>query len=188
MPFLLFNLYLLVSLFFPEISAGIRLDHTSEKENVPLLFNFFLLITALSGPFYFVLAVRLFKKLDVHILRNFSTSKNSNLAWLRTLVYIFGIVWTALMLFAIIYHAFRLFSWKFCTHGLTLSLSVFILLIGYFGLRQKEIFYSAVEYDMANSPEKVKYAGTGLNAENARQTAEKLKAFIKTEKPFLNRT
>jgi AraC-like DNA-binding protein len=185
-PLLLFNLYLLVSLFFPEISAGIRLDHTSEKGNAPLLFNFFLLITALSGPFYFALAVRLFKKLDVHILRNFSTSKNSNLAWLRTLVYIFGTVWTALMLFAIAHHVFHLFSWKFCTHGLTLSLSVFILLIGYFGLRQKEIFYSAVEYDMANSPEKVKYAGTGLNVENARQIAEKLKAFIKTEKPFLN--
>ncbi|MBW6536710.1 MAG: helix-turn-helix domain-containing protein [Mariniphaga sp.] len=185
-PFILFNLYLLISLFFPETSARIRLDHSNEHGHAPLLFNFFLLITALSGPFYFLLAVRLFKKLDVRILRNFSTPKNSNLAWLRTLVYVFGAVWTALMLFAILHHIFQLFSWMFCTHGLALSLSVFILLIGYFGLRQKEIFHSGLDYDLSNSPEKVKYASTGLSAENARQTGERLKALMKTEKPFLN--
>lgn len=185
-PFLLFNLYLLASLFFPETSVRIRFDHTNEHGHIPFLFNLFLLLTALSGSFYFLLAVRLFKTHDIHILRNFSAKRNSNLTWLRTLVYIFGTVWTALMLFAIVHHVFHLFSWKFCTHGLTLSLSVFILLIGYFGLQQKEIFYSDIEYDLAISPEKIKYSSTGLNAENARQTAEKLRAFMKTEKPFLN--
>jgi AraC-like DNA-binding protein len=185
-PFILFNLYLLISMFFPETSARIRLDHSIEYGHAPLLFNFFLFITALSGPFYFLLAVRLFKKLDVRILRNFSSPKNSDLAWLRALVYIFGAVWTSLMLFAALHHVFQLFSWMFCTHGLTLSLSGFILLVGYFGLRQKEIFHAALDYDLSNSTGKAKYASTGLSAENVQQTGDRLKALMKTDKPFLN--
>jgi len=43
-----------------------------------------------------LLSTILFKRLDLRILNNFSFSERINLDWLRKLVYIFGLVWTAL--------------------------------------------------------------------------------------------
>ena len=78
-PFLLFNIFLIIASLFPEISERIRLDHADGEHGVPLLFNFFLLLTALSGPVYFIISIRLFKKLDINIFNNFSSFENINL-------------------------------------------------------------------------------------------------------------
>src|SRR5690554_3566119 len=77
-PFLLFNLFILISPLFPEVYETIRLDHVASEHGSPLLFNFFLLLTALSGPVYFMLSIRLFKVLDINIFNNFSTIDNIN--------------------------------------------------------------------------------------------------------------
>src|SRR5690606_6327067 len=44
-PFVLFNLYLVIASLFPEISEQIRLDHVESEHGVPLLFNIFLILT-----------------------------------------------------------------------------------------------------------------------------------------------
>ena len=75
----------------------IRLDHLEEEHGSSALFNLFLILTALSGPVYFVLSLSLFKKLDVNIFNNFSSEKDIDLGWLRKLTYTFGVVWTVLM-------------------------------------------------------------------------------------------
>jgi AraC-like DNA-binding protein len=156
------------------------------EHGVPLLFSFFLILTAMSGPVYFILSIRLFKKLDINIFNNFSTIENINLDWLRKLVYSFGTVWTILMVVASIHHVFHLFSWIFCTDGITLSLSAFIILIGYFGLRQVEIF-SEKDTNRFITVDKVKkYGGSSLKESDAVQYVEKLKNYMDAEKPFLN--
>lgn len=185
-PFFLFNLYLVIASFFPEISEQIRLDHLESEHGAPLLFNFFLILTVLSGPFYFILSIRLFKELDINIFNYFSSYENVNLNWLRKLVYIFGGIWTALMIFATIHHVFHLFSWAFCAHGLSLSLSAFIILIGYYGLKQKEIFIQYPDLSTENVTEpKTRYLGTSLKETDTQQYVGKLKHFMITEKPYL---
>ncbi len=153
----------------------------------PLLFNLFLILTVLSGPFYFILSILLFKKLDINIFNNFSSYENVNLDWLRKLVYTFGVIWTVLMIFATVHHVFGMFSWIFCTHGLSLSLSVFIILIGYFGLKQKEIFIqyhdNSIEY--VTEP-KTKYAGVVLKEADAENYVSKIRHFMSKEKPYLD--
>ncbi len=185
-PFILFNLFLLISSFFPEISHGIRLDHIEDGHGAPLLFNFFLSLTALSGPVYFVLSIKLFKKLDINIFNNFSTIQNINLDWLRKLVYSFGAIWTILISFATIHHIFHLFSWIFCTDGLSISLSVFIILIGYFGLRQREIFSDNINDQFITEDKVKKYESSGLKESDAMLYVEKLKNYMDAERPFLN--
>ncbi|MCE4566204.1 helix-turn-helix transcriptional regulator [Maribellus sp. CM-23] len=186
-PFLLFNLFLLVASFSPGISAGIRLDHTEGDHGTPLLFNIFLLLTALSGPFYFGLSIALFRKLDINIFNNFSSQEPVNPDWLRKLVYTFGAIWTALIVFASIHHVFHLFSWIFCTHGLFLTLSVFIILIGYFGLKQQEIFIQYPDQNVEYVTEtKTKYSTTILKETDAEQYARRLKHFMASEKPHLD--
>lgn len=186
-PFIIFNAYILISTLAPEYSERIRLDHSDVEHGIPVLFNFFLLCTALSGPVYFVLSIRLLKKLDINIFNNFSTSDNMNPDWLRKLVYSFGTVWTIFIIFAAIHHIFHLFSWIFCTSGLFLSLSFFIILIGYFGLKQREIFIQfqdkSIEY--VTSP-KTKYSSTLIKETDEELYLNKINHLMATEKPYLD--
>ncbi len=186
-PFIFFNVYLFIGYLVPEISANIRLDHIESENGTPLLFALFLILTVLSGPVYFVLSIKLFKRLDINIFNNFSTSENINLIWLRKLVYSFGVIWTVLMGFASLHHIFSLFSWIFCTDGLFLSLSGFIILIGYFGLKQKEIFihYSNQNIEYITEP-KAKYGGMLLKETDAEQYINKIKHFMSAQKPYLD--
>ena len=186
-PFVLFNVFLLGVSFFPETAVKIRLDHIENEHGSSGMFNFFLILTALSGPVYFGLSLALFKKLDINIFNNFSSIENINLDWLRKLVYTFGAVWTILMAAAVIHHIFHLFSWMFCTNALSLSLSVFIILIGYFGLKQKEIFsgFEKSQFVTSSNSEE-KYAGSTLKETDAEKCAEKLKNYMAEKKPYLN--
>lgn len=186
-PFLLFNLYLLIASWFPEMAGGIRLDHVSGGHKTPALFDLFLILTALSGPVYIILSARLFKKFDINILDNFSTAENVNPAWLRNLVYSFGAIWTILIVFATVHHIFHLFSWIFCTDGLFLSLSVFVILVGYFGLTQKRIYTShpGKNTGYVTTP-KAKYAGTPLDETDAQQYTNRIKHYMRTKKPYLD--
>lgn len=186
-PFVLFNLFLLIASQHPEISEGIRLNHTHGMHKPVWVFNLFLISVVLSGPFYFILSILSLKRLDVNIFNNFSTLENVNLSWLRKLIYTFGFIWTALMIFATIHHVFNMFSWIFCTHGLTLSLSVFIIIIGYLGLKQKEIF---VNFPDSGSEfvteERAKYSGVAADEEETKHYVSNLRQYMDAEKPYLD--
>jgi AraC-like DNA-binding protein len=186
-PFILFNLYIMISSFIPEISDRLNIEKVSPGDNPPILFSFLLIITALSGTAYFLLTIRLFKKLDINIFNNFSNPANIDLYWIRKLVLLFGVVWTSLISVTIIHHIFHLFSMVFCTDGLFLSLSAFVILIGYFGLKQKVIFTS--ENIISNediSKVQTKYSGSRLSDSESKQLASKLTDYMKSERPYLN--
>lgn len=187
LPIVLFNLYVLISSFYPGVSGKLNIERISMEYDPPLLFLFFLILTALSGTVYLLLTIRLFRKLDINIFNNYSSSTDVDLNWLRKLVLVFGIVWTILMGITIIHHVFHMFSMVFCTDGLFLSLSVFVILIGYFGLKQRLIFSSE---DVLTAREETtshaKYAGSRLTDPEAQQYAEKLIEYMKSSKPYLN--
>ena len=186
-PFILFNLYVLGASFFPETAVKLNIEKLSLENHPPLLFLFFLILTALSGTVYFLFSIKLFKKLDINIFNNYSNSKDINLSWLRKLVFIFGIIWTSLMTVTIIHHVFNMFSMLFCTDGLFLSLSVFVILIGYFGLKQKTIFFSeALMISDGSRTAYTKYAGSRLKDSEAKQYIEELDKHMAESKPYLN--
>ncbi len=186
-PFVLFNLFILISSFNPGISEKLNIEKVSPGDNPPILFSLFLIMTAFSGTAYFLLTIRLFKKLDINIFNNFSNSTNINLYWIRKLILVFGVVWTALISVTVIHHIFHMFSMVFCTDGLFLSLSVFVILIGYFGLKQKVIF-SSENIIIAEKATKIqtKYSGSKLSDSEAKQYTEKLTDYMKSAKPYLN--
>ncbi|HZH54445.1 MAG TPA: hypothetical protein VFD72_02240, partial [Sphingobacteriaceae bacterium] len=139
-PCFLFLIYLAIAFQFPTYSAGITLDHVHTALRPPILFVLFLLLTAASGPIYFYLSLLRVKDYKIRIQNNFSALDQANLEWLKILLLIFGVVWTVLILIAIAHHIFHFSSMDFCINGLFASLSVFIVLLGYFGFRQQEIF------------------------------------------------
>lgn len=186
-PFIFFNLYILISSFLPAVSEKLNIERLAIEFDPPFLFLFFLILTALSGTVYFILTIRLFRKLDIRIFNNYSYSAELDLNWLRWLVFIFGIIWTILIIVTVIHHVFRLFSMVFCTDGLFLSLSVFVILIGYFGLKQKVIFSSEdVLVSRDNLKPSAKYGGSRLTESEAELYAEKLINYMKSSRPYLN--
>jgi AraC-like DNA-binding protein len=87
---------------------------------------------------------------------------------------------------ASIHHVFHLFSWIFCTDGIFLSLSIFIILFGYFGLKQREIFHEPDRRLFLLQPAAEKYAGSALKESDAKAYLDKLHGFMASEKPYLN--
>jgi len=186
-PFVLFNFYILVTSFYPLTSEKLNIERLSKVFDPPLLFLFFLILTALSGTIYFILTIRLFRKLDIRIFNNYSSSADIDLKWLRWLVLVFGIVWTILICITVIHHVLNMFSMIFCTDGLFLSLSAFVILIGYFGLKQKVIFSTEdMEDSRESSKPLTKYAGSRLKESEGEQYAEKLLDYMKSSSPYLN--
>ncbi len=186
-PFILFNLYILIASFSPDISEKLNIEKLSLHNDPPLLFLFFLIITAFSGTVYFLFTFKLFKRLDINIFNNFSNSADIDLDWLRKLVLLFGVIWTALISITVIHHVFHMFSMVFCTDGLFLSLSVFVILIGYFGLKQNVIFTNENVIVTDNTSRiQPKYSGSRLNESEEKQYAEKLISYMELLKPYLN--
>ena len=186
-PFVLFVFYLIISLSIPGYAEKIRIDHVEIPVKPPVIFIIFLLIAAFSGPVYFVLSVRKIKAIKNTILNNYSTTEYINPDWLKALVTIFGVIWTALITIAVIHHVFHYFSIDFCINGLFLSLSAFVILVGYYGLRQKEIFtnFSSEPQDVVNVP-KAHQAHNPLKETETAESVSKINRIMKEEKPYLN--
>ncbi|HEX2975604.1 MAG TPA: hypothetical protein VHO68_06675 [Bacteroidales bacterium] len=89
LPFALFNLYIFVTSFSAEQAQKLNIEKLSGVFNPPVLFLAFLILTALSGTIYFILTIRLFRKLDIKIFEYFSYSYHLDLKWLKRLVLVF---------------------------------------------------------------------------------------------------
>lgn len=187
LPFMAFVFYLLVAFRVPTYSDKIRVDHVTENTiEPPMLFLFFLIITALSGPVYFFIAYKKFQKSRKSTLDY--SSKEVNLDWLAKLIPVFGMVWTALIVIAVIHHVFHFFSMEFCTDGLYLSLSGFIILIGYFGFIQRDVFISyspEIVHEIPGDPE-IKYATSKMEGAELQKCCNKVGEFMKTNRPYLD--
>ncbi len=187
-PVVLFNLYLLISLLFPQVSGRISLDHVSGHASLPTVYILFLVLTVISGPAYIFLSISLLRKHHFAVFDYFSYSEKVDLKWLRTLVIVFGIAWTSLLAITVIHHVFHLFSMAFCTDGLFLTLSVFIILIGYFGLKQEAIFVSGSRDTQTAEPskaEKARQQGPLPEADTIVRHLERLKQVMVSEKAYL---
>ena len=178
LPFVAFNVYLIIASFFPHYANEIRVENAHTNGHPPVLFLLFLIVTLLSGSFYFLLTLKLFRKHDINIFNNFSSTKNVNLDWLRKLIIVFGVIWTALIIITFIHHVFNLFSMVFCTDSLFMALSVFVILIGYFGLQQQLVFGNEFEQVQILTEEKVKYSGSTLKEDEAAQYSAQLEEYL----------
>ena len=188
-PFLLFLLYLVVASQLPEYAKGISVDHSVDLPSPPILFVVFLIATALSGPLYFVLAFRKYKSLKKST-EDFS-AKDINMEWLGKLITIFGVVWTIFIVIAVVHHVFHFFSMMFCTNGLFLSLSAFVILIGYYGLNQKEVFISFMSSAENGEPSVLLKQEVNIVVENTKSNEleedfSHLLSFMETERPYLD--
>ena len=185
-PFILFNAYILASSFRQDLSEKLNLELVAPGKNTPILFSSFLILTALSGTVYFVLTLRLFRKLDRNISNNFSNVEGVDLHWIRRLTTAFGIIWTLLITITVTHHILNMFSASFCTDGLFLTLSLFVILTGWFGLRQKVIFSPGnMVIEPTSGAGTPRYSGSRLSAADAKSFAGRISEYMVSAKPYL---
>lgn len=187
LPFFLFNLYLIIFFSSDDILKNAGSINGATKIELPFTYLILLVITAISVPYYILWSIHLLKKHRQIISNNFSSLEKINLIWLRNLTGILGIAWTILVAIFFIHHVLLLFSDDFCINGLFLTLSAFIILVGYFGLHQPAIFTSRNSLPpIDNSEKNIRYSGSLLKEEDIQKYLVSLADYMKTRKPYLN--
>ncbi len=142
-----------------------------------------------SGVSYTLLSLWLLRKHIVNMQNRFSHTEKINLLWLRYLIYGVGVVWLAVF-----------FGNDFVIFSLV---ALFVLLLGYFGIKQVGIFtqanvgdseilqYSAVSSNSGEGPAaeeaiKTKYLKSTLSPEKQSDIHRKLTKAMDEQQLFLN--
>lgn len=146
------------------------------------------LLLGISGIFYIYITHRLLRNHQKRILDQFSYQEKINLHWLRFLFYGMGLMW---VLIIVIGNDDLIFS----------ASAVFVVLIGYFGIKQVGIFTNQAKEVSENylreevilveeltgdttNHVKRKYAKSGLNEESAKELHLRLTHLMVIEKLF----
>ena len=136
------------------------------------------------GLIYFAFAFTLLRKHKGAIRTSFSSIEHINLNWLQILVSFQGTFWGGILILYLLRFG-GLDLGPTLDPIVYLGATVLIYLVGYFGLRQPEIFTSAPAEESAASE---KYVKTRLEEERARQYLQELVEHMEREKPFTRST
>lgn len=149
-------------------------DKISTYENQGAPYETFMMVLRLSvqasGLLYVVWSSILLRRYAKGIREQFSNLAKVNLRWLQILTYGIGLIW---FLVIFVQDDLLIFS----------SLAVFVLLIGFFGVRQQGIFIQQPEVSSEpNNEPKKKYSKSGLREEAAEAIFKQLTGKIRDEK------
>ncbi len=114
------------------------------------------------------------------ITSSFSSLERLQLHWLRYLLIFCGLDWTLVLMRQVagLGESFARMPWLF--------LSIVMYAIGYFALRQPEIFTGETQSSLEALPAAPKYQKSTLSAGKAEAYLRKLQAFMSREKPYRN--
>lgn len=138
------------------------------------------IVLNISGIFYVVITYRLLHAHKKRILSQFSNQEKINLNWLRFLFYSMAIIW-----FIIIFIQ--------GDENIFPAATIFIFLIGYFGIKQVGIFtnqkeeipvFAAAMPPEASLSEKKKYLKSGLRTEDIQTLHGRLTQLMASEKCY----
>ncbi|MEM9341027.1 MAG: helix-turn-helix domain-containing protein [Bacteroidota bacterium] len=140
--------------------------------------NVGLVLIFLSGIVYVVWCVRLLHRHKQAIQQQFSDIEEVSLSWLQFLTYGLGVIWSIVIFTNNDAYIFA-------------GVTVFAILIGFFGVQQRTIFVSPKQVTVPSqegtrktSNEKKKYAGSGLKDELADEIYQKLMRLFHDEAAY----
>jgi AraC-like DNA-binding protein len=144
-----------------------------------------------SGVAYTILSYRLIGRFNKMVHENLSYDENINLNWLRyCIIGVFGIFLTVGIFSAIQYllHLNLPFNPDFIYYS---EVILFILFIGYFGIRHESLFIENVSIGTVQEEEKpenktsAEYKKSGLKTDDAEVYHNQLQQLMTSKKPFL---
>ena len=171
----------LIRFFILPASEKIEIFKLQGGEEHALFMSLLQLVVFVSGIFYVLWCSKLLLNHKKNIRKQFSDIEEISLSWLQFLVLGLGIVWCLVIITqndVLIYQA----------------VAVFVILIGFFGVQQKNIFNEivhapktkvAIESNL-KAEEKDKYQNSGLSDELAKDHYENLTRLMKEDELFKN--
>ncbi len=165
---------------FFSLSAAEKIETIQNEGKDYQLFQEVLLIAVfLSGIIYVIWSSLILRKHKKRIRNQFSSVEKINLNWLRFLTYGLGFIWALVI---IVQNDFVIF----------IGISIFVILIGFFGIQQTNIF--GIQPEPKNDPiltpeipktaQKEKYASAKLSDEKLETYYLLLKKLISEEKVY----
>ena len=184
LPFLLAVLALTFSTYSKPADQKILLDQ-SESFQGNWLYPAVLVGVALFTQGYFVGGLWLLKQYRRRIKGYFSRLEDIDLQWLRFFLFLSIGIYAVNSLMYLLDYAFDLLPYALMQLTAFVLASVFILVLGFYGLRQGNIFVARqVALDLDKAPQERFQAGNLEDAEE--QFIGRLLAFMKEEKPYLD--
>ncbi len=187
-PALAAYLYMSNFFFFYTVEEKILLDKGEMKEY--MLFSIVLLVAILiSGITYAILSYRLTIKHKQKIENNFSYREGINIRWLRNCILIIGLVFLSATIIVIARDASGVefaFNADYIIYIILIGL---VFYIGYFGIKQENIFTSSAHIENTGtgmSGKAQKYKNSGLKSELVMEFYGKLLKIMDEEKPYLD--
>lgn len=177
-PALIFYLFLMPIMLLPA-AEKLHVVYEILPDNAPLYFDFFYVLIVISGPVYIVWSLILLRKHYRQIKENFSYTEKINLKWLRNLCIGMAVIWMSVA-------ATSSMDDNLGSTIIYSSVTLFVFLIGYYGIRQGVIFTDPLTTSASVSLEvKEKYEKSPLDAIQSDSLLQRLLLFMEKEKPYL---
>lgn len=149
----------------------------------PLVFNIIQWIVPFQGIVYTILTIKTVSDYNKKIKHNYSNIEKINLGWLKYLAIGTVTIWTIV---AAVYLVHIITDYKTdIGYILHFSISILIYSVGYFGLKQPEIFMRPQETESAEENYE-KYKKSGLDETASEKIKNKLIDVMNNEKPYLD--
>lgn len=190
LPYLIFNIVIFYFFVNNHNSITVLYGYLHFSEDTPNFVQYFsaMLLAIICGG-YSIFSLFVLIKYQKSLPDNFSYTEKINLNWLKRIVI------SLLVVFVLVYVVIR--------YGVNINmvnyqnlfavvggiLSIYLLLIGYFGLRQTTIFASYPSSSISkndNILSKESYKNSGLDNNAAIQILNDLLKYMEKEKPFLD--
>ncbi len=187
----IFSYLYMIPYFFFYSEARKRLIDTGQVRDLRVFMYVSLAGFIVSGIVYSVLAYRLIGRFNKMVHENLSYDENINLNWLRyCIIGVFGIFLTVGVFSTIQYllHVDLAFNPDFIYYS---EVILFIIFIGYFGIRHESLFIENVQIGAVQVEEKPEnktsseYKKSGLKTDDAEEYHKRLLQLMTSKKPFL---
>ncbi|NQU52886.1 MAG: AraC family transcriptional regulator [Bacteroidetes bacterium] len=187
-PTLAAYLYMSNFFFFYTPEEKRMLNHG--EINDYMVFSLIILIAMLiSGITYAILSYRLTIKHKQKIDNNFSYREGINIKWLRNCILSIGLVFLSATIIVLVRDAFG-FQFPFnADYIIYIILIGLVFYIGYFGIKQENIFTSQEDTEKIGTEEREKfekYRNSGMKSDLVEELYEKLLKIMAKEKPYLD--
>ncbi len=188
LPFLLFNLYFFLYLYFPGFAEnGIIL--LINYELVDIFKIYFYLI---GSSVYIILALIKLRTHKKNISNNFSYIEQIDLIWLKYVVIGFGVFWT-IVLIIYIFEKFQVLAYSKLAYLIYLLLNLYMFFLAYFGLKQQAIYKiqqpdknHTDKFIPSETVKKKRYKHSVLTQDEAKIYLKQLLEYFEKEKPYID--
>ncbi|TCO08238.1 helix-turn-helix domain-containing protein [Natronoflexus pectinivorans] len=187
-PFVFSYLYMSRFFFFYSADEKVMVDK-GLVDDFSIFSSVLLISFILSGLLYPIFAYRLLSRHRQIVDANFSYDEKLTLDWVKYGIYGIGGVFITVALVVILREGFGI-TFPFNADLIFYSMIVFlILMMGFFGIRQKNIFsHDTSDLVVITQEDDIarKYYKTGLNSETGMQIHKNLGELMQEQKPYLN--